>query len=398
MAVLRLREFRLLFGAQAVSVFGDRMVAVALAFAVLAVGGSASSVGLVLAARTLPLVVCLLAGGVIADRVSPRLVMVSADLVRVGSQGATAALLIGGVADVWSLAALAAVTGAASGFFNPASTGLLPVVVPAEHIQQANGLRATAQSGGEILGPIIAGVIVATAGAGWAIAVDAATYAASAAFLVRLALPARLPRAQASFLHELREGWGAFSSRTWVWAYVACAAVGNFVWAAWSTLGPVVAEDDLGGAAAWGTVLGAMGVGALVGSVVAVRARPARPLVASGVAVLVMAIPLGALAAGAAVPVLAASALFGGGGMMLGNSLWESTLQRNVPHETLARVSSYDWFGSFAFNPLGFIVWGPLAGAIGVSPALWAAFALMVGSTLVMLCLADIRRIEWAPG
>lgn len=398
MEVLRRRDFRLLFGAQAVSWLGDRMVAVALAFAVLSVGGSASSVGLVLAARTVPLVACLLAGGVVADRVSPRVVMVSADLVRVASQGATAALLIAGAAHIWSLAALAAVTGAATGFFNPASVGLLPVVVPAEQIQQANGVRATGQSGGEILGPIVAGVIVAAAGAGWAIAVDAATFAASAAFLSRLTLPARVAREHASFLRALREGWGAFSSRTWVWAYVACAAVGNFVWAAWSTLGPVVAEDDLGGAAAWGTVLGAMGVGALIGSVIAVRARPARPLVASGIAVLVMSIPLGVLAAGVAVPVLALAALFGGGGMMLGNSLWESTLQRNVPHETLARVSSYDWFGSIAFSPLGYVVWGPLAGAIGVEPALWIAFAVMTGSTLLLLSLADIRRIAWAPG
>ena len=395
-AVLRGREFRLLFGAQAVSWFGDRMVAVALAFAVLSVGGSASSVGLVLAARTLPLVACLLAGGVVADRVPRRAVMVAADLVRVGSQAATAALLLSGGAHVWNLAALAAVTGAATGFFNPASTGLLPALVPAAQLQQANGLRATAMSVGEILGPVLAGVLVAAAGAGWAIAVDAATFAGSAAFLAGLrALPVA-PRAPTSFWHELRDGWGAFRARTWVWSFVACAALSNVVWGAWSTLGPVVADRDLGGAAVWGTVLAAMGVGALAGSLVAVRANPSRPLLVSSLLGLLMAVPMATLAAGAPAAVVAVSAVCAGASMMLGNSLWESTLQRNVPPEALSRVSSYDWFGSIAFTPLGLILWGPLSELIGISAALWAAAALLLVSSLAMVAVRDIRRLTWA--
>lgn len=170
--VLRGREFRLLFSGQAVSVLGDRMVAVALAFGVLEVGGSASDVGLVLAAGVFPLVGSVLVGGVVADRTSRRAVMVVADLVRVASQGAMAALLIAGEAEVWTLALLAGITGTATGFVNPASTGLLPQVVPAEQLQLANALRASAISAGEILGPLAAGVLVATAGAGWAIAAD----------------------------------------------------------------------------------------------------------------------------------------------------------------------------------------------------------------------------------
>ena len=195
LAVLRLRDFRLLFGAFAVSMVGDRMVSIALAFAVLGLGGSASEVGIVLAARTLPMVGSVLIGGVVADRVSRQRVMVAADLARVVSQGLLAALLIAGEPPIWSLAVLAGLTGAATGFFNPASTGLLPAVVPPEQLQQANGLRATALSGGEIVGPALAGVLVATVGPGWALAIDAATFAVSAAFLVRAA-PARAPRAR----------------------------------------------------------------------------------------------------------------------------------------------------------------------------------------------------------
>ena len=238
LGVLRTREFRLLFGGQAVSVLGDRMAIVALAFAVLEIGGSASDVGLVLAAGAFPLVATVLAGGVVADRVSRRAVMVVADLVRVASQGAMAALLIGGVAEVWMLALLAGATGAATGFFSPASTGLLPEVVLAEQLQPANALRASAVSTGEILGPVVGGVLVAAAGAGWAISIDAVTFAVSAACLAMLRVPTRLAADPSSFLADLREGWVAFRSRRWVWTFVAYFAIVNLVWGAWGALGP----------------------------------------------------------------------------------------------------------------------------------------------------------------
>jgi MFS family permease len=369
------------------------MVAVALAFAVLEVGGSASAVGLVLACATLPLVGTVLIGGVVADRTSRRTVMIAADLVRVASQGATAALLIAGAAEVWTLALFAGLTGAATGFFNPASTALMPEVVPAEELQPANALRASALSGGEILGPLLAGVLVAVAGAGWAIAVDAATFAVSAACLWALRLDRRAARATASFVTELREGWIAFRSRRWVWTFVAYFAVSNMLWGAWSALGPIVADRELGGAAVWGTVLGALGVGALAGSLVATRARPRRPLVLVALTGAVFALPLAFLAAGAPVPLLAFGAFLSGAGMMLGNSVWESTLQRHIPADSLSRVSSYDWFGALAFYPLGLAIWGPVAGAIGVADALWIAFGLFTAATLAPLALPDTRRL-----
>jgi len=397
MGVLGLREFRLLFGAQAVSWLGDRMVPIALAFAVLELGGSASAVGIVLACGMLPMVGSLLIGGVVADRVSRRAVMVTADLVRLVTQGAIAALLIAGEAEIWMLAALAGLTGAASGFFNPASTGLLPAIVPPERLQEANGVRATAMSGGEIAGPAVAGVLIAAAGPGWALAIDAATFAISAAFLARLRLPERVPRAASSFLADLREGWGVFRSLTWVWTFVAWAAFGNLLWGAWSVLGPVIAERELGGAAAWGTVLAAMGVGALLGGIVALRARPRRPLVLASLTVGLFAAPLAFLAAGAPVALLAVGALLGGTAMMLGNSIWESTLQRYVPAESLSRVSAYDWFGSMAFQPLGLAIWGPIAALIGISASLWVAAALMAASTAALLALPAIRELQAEP-
>jgi MFS family permease len=393
-ALLGLRNFRLVLLGQGVSVLGDRMVAVALAFAVLELGGSASAVGLVLAAATVPLVASVLIGGVLADRLSRRAVMLTADLVRIVSQGAMAGLLIGGVAEIWMLGALAAVTGLATGFFNPASTGLLPELVTQEQLQWANAARSSALAAAEIAGPLIAGVLVATAGAGVAIAVDAATFAASAGCLVAMRLPAHVARAAAPFVRDLRDGWHAFRSRRWVWMFVANFALANMMWAAWSALGPVVADRDLGGPAAWGSVLAVMGVGALAGSVVATHVDPIRPLILVALTEGTFAVPLAFLAGGAHTAVLACGAFLAGAGTMIGASVWDSTLQRQVPGDSLSRVSSYDWFGSLAFYPVGMALWGPLAALIGVSSALWVAFALVIALVAALLCVTETRRLS----
>lgn len=390
--VLRLRNFRLLFAGHGVSVFGDRMVTVALAFAVLEVGGSASAVGLVLAASWLPAVASVLVGGVIADRMSRRTVMVAADLVRVASQGTMAVLLITGAAEVWMLAALAGLTGAGTGFFNPAATGLLPDVVPSEGLQPANALRSTAASVSEILGPLAAGLLVAAAGAGWAIAADAVTFGISGACLAALHLERVAEREPAAFLRDLHDGWLAVRSRRWVWTFLAYFAVANVMWGAWTVLGPVVAARDLGGAGPWGTILAAVGAGALLGSLAATRVRPTRPLLFVALMDALFGVPLAFLAAGASVPILAVGGVLSGIGLMLGMSVWETTLQREIPPESLSRVASYDWFVSYAVYPIGLAIWGPLAGAIGIHTALWLAFGLFIASLLTLLAVPEIRR------
>jgi hypothetical protein len=281
----------------------------------------------------------------------------------------------------------------ATGFFNPASSGLLPEVVAPELLQEANGLRATAMSGGEIVGPALAGVLVASAGPGWALAIDGATFGVSAAFLVNLRLPPRLARAGTPFLHDLRTGWGEFRSRSWVWSLVLAASLGNLLWAAFGVLGPVVAKRDLGGAAVWGTIMAAMGVGALVGALTAIRVRPHRPLVVSLFAIATFAAPLALLAAESPPALIAAGTFLAGGGMMLGISLYESLFQRRIPGDVLSRVSSYDWFGSLALQPLGLAIWGPIAAAIGIDEALWLAAVLLLASSLAPLAIREVRTM-----
>jgi MFS family permease len=395
--VLRERGFRNLFAGQAVSLLGDGMVNVALAFAVLGIGGGASELGLVLAARAVPLVGLLLAGGVVADRLPRRTVMVTADLVRFASQGAIAVLLISGAAEIWMLAALSAVTGAATGFFNPASTGLLPAVVGLERLPQANALRGLAQASGHIAGPVVAGVLVATAGAGWAMAIDAATFLLSAAFLARLSLPAHVPVAARSFAADLRDGWDVFRSMTWVWTFVACATVGNLLFATWHVLGPVVAQAELGGAAAWAAIVAGFGAGSLLGGVLALHVDPARPLLVATAAVIPFALPLAFLAIVAPVPVLTAAAFVAGAGLMVSNTVWETTLQRHVPPESLSRVSAYDWFGSMALQPVGLALWGPVAELAGTSTAIWTAFGLHLASIIALFAVREIRELPRYP-
>jgi len=394
---LRERPFRLLFAGQAVSLLGDGMVGVALAFAVLGETGSASDLGIVLAARTVPLVAFLLVGGVWADRLPRRALMVGTDLIRLAAHGLMAALLIAGEPGIWSIAVLAAIGGAASAFFNPAISGIMPAVVSTERLQQANALRGLTEAVGRIAGPALAGVLVVGVGPGWALAVDAATFGVSAVFLTLIPMPAHVPVGAHSFIADLRDGWDDFRSRTWLWTTVGSTTLGNMLFAAYFVLGPLVADRELGGAGAWALIASAFGIGLLVGGVVLLHMDPRRPVLVATLAVALYTLPLAFLAIPAAAVVTAGAALLAGAGLAVANNLWETTQQRHVPPELLSRVSSYDWFGSLAAVPVGMLLWGPIAEQIGVSTALWVAFALQLASILVLLAVREIRELPAYP-
>jgi MFS family permease len=396
-AVLQERDFRLLFSSYAVSLFGDGFVKIALGFAVLEAGGGAGGIGLVFTARYGALIAFLLAGGVIADRIGPRRVMIAADVARLVSQGAIAALLISDRASVAAIIALAGVTGAATGCFNPASTGLLQSVVPAEHLQQANGLRGMAQAVGEIAGPAVGGIMVAVLGPGSAIALDAVTYLISAVLLARVAVVRSVREAGERFIVELREGWREFTKRRWVWSFVASIALVNLSWPAWSVLGPVVSEDDLGGAAAWGALLSVFGAGMLAGGYVGLRAAFSRPILVATLVGPVFALPMAALALEAPLVLACVASFASGTALMVGNTLWEATMQRYIPPEVVGRVSAYDWLGSIGTYPIGAAMWGPIAAAVGVHTAMGAAAAALAVCSLLPLFVREVRELPPAP-
>jgi MFS family permease len=310
------------------------------------------------------------------------------------SHGLMAALLISGSAQVWSLAVLAAVNGAGTAFFAPASTALLPMLVPAGLLQQANALRGLAQSVGMVAGPALSGLLVATSGAGTALAVDAATFAVSAAFLLALRVPALVPPEAASFIRELRDGWREFRARDWVWGIVLSASIANMLSAGYAVLGPVQAERELGGAGAWATIVTGLGIGSVLGGAYILRRRVQRPLLVGCSLVMLWVIPWILIAVAAPVLVIAAGGLVGGFGLMVFNALWESTLQAEIPPESLSRVSAYDWLGSLAFNPIGAALVGPIAAGIGIETTLLACAAITTVTNLWALTLPGVRRMR----
>lgn len=365
----------------------------AISFAVLELTGSASDLGLVLAVQLISVSVFVLAGGVWADRLPRQWVMIASDVVRGATQAVLAVLLLTGSAELWHLLVLQSVYGAAEAFWRPASTALLPSIVPAEGLRQANSLLAVAVNGAYTVGPAVAGLIVAASSPGIAIAVDAATFAVSAAALLTLRVP-RLqePAGHLSFLTELREGWREFASRTWLWVVVAWASLFlMLVVAPLKVLGPVVADSELGGAADWGLITASSGIGVIVGSLAAARLRPARPMFVA--VILGSASALFAVSLGLALPVaLIAAATFAEGvGHGLFEVIWITALQQRVTPAALARVSAYDALGSFVFMPIGFAIAGPAADAVGTQDALFAIAALAVASSVLVAFLPAVR-------
>ena len=394
-APLREREFRLLFAGRTTSLIGSAIAPVALAFAVLDLTGSKTDLGVILACREIPLVVFLLVGGIWADRIPRNKVMMSANVVSAFAQASTAALLITGHAEVWHLAALAAVNGSASAFFFPASAGVIPQTVPSPLLQQANALLQLAMNSAMIGGAALAGFLVAAFGSGWAIAIDAVTYVLAAAFVASMRLPPVVRETATSFIHELAVGWREFRSRTWLWVIVLQFSLLLMVtMGAFSVLGPVVADEELGGAKAWGAILTAQAAGLVVGGLLGLRFRPRRMLAAATLGILVFPAPLIALGFPLGVPVIAAIAFVAGIGTEIFGLLWHTTMQQEIPAGKLSRVYSYDALGSIGLVPLGYALAGPVAEAVGVRATLWGAAALGIAVTLAVLLVRDVRTLE----
>ncbi|MDQ1695090.1 MAG: hypothetical protein QOJ03_443 [Frankiaceae bacterium] len=388
--------FRLLFGGQAASVFGDRLVLVAMPFAVLSIDGAgAADVGLVLGAGALSIAAFILIGGVWADRLPRRATMLVSDSVRAVVQGVAAAFLLTGHASVLLLVVVQLLYGAADAFFRPAMLALLPELLDDDELQPANALLSLSSNVSMVLGPVVAGVLVATINAGGALAVDAATFVVSALTLAALRVRRPLqPPPRESFATELRAGWREVRSRGWVWSTIlGFSAYHALVLPALFVLGPIVAEESRGGAAAWGVISAGFGVGAVVGSVAALRWKPPRPgfvialcllLASSQSAIVTTTWPTAVVAALEAVTGVMVALTF---------TIWETALQRHIPATAQARVSSFDYLGSLTLMPLGFVVMGPLAPAVGVQRLGVAATVVSALVCAAVLANRSLRRL-----
>jgi MFS family permease len=398
-APLRAPRFAWFYAARVVSTVGSTMAPIALAFAVLDITDSASALGVVLAARTLPMVLFLLVGGVVADRFPRATVLITANLLAALTQAVVALLVIGGGAEIWTLVVLEAANGVVSAFIMPAMEGVVPQLAPREHLQQANALLSFSRSGLAILGPTVAALLVAGAGPGWALAVDSATWVVSALLLTKVRLPAQAQRdsRHAGMAHDLREGWSVFRGTTWLWVVVVGFGVMNAIHAgAWYTLGPALAKDSFG-ARGWGYVLSAESVGMLLMTLVMMRVRLRRPLRAGVLGMLAFVVPLMVLGLDGQVGPLVLAAFLAGAGVQVFAIGWSVAMQENIDERVLSRAYSYDALGSFVAIPIGQVAFGPLGDAFGYRDVLVAGGLVYLVTVLLMLSSRSVRALGRAP-
>ncbi|AZS39081.1 MULTISPECIES: MFS transporter [Microbacterium] len=398
MTLLRSRAFRWYFIGRTTSTFGSSFGILALTFGVLHFGGGAIDLGLVLAAPALPAVVFILLGGVLADRFERRTIVVLADLMMALTQALTCLMFAVGWYNVWALVVIQLIRGTASAFFLPAATGILPTIVPKEHLREANALLEVAQNVVSVVAPGVAGVVVAIYGPAVALGVDAGTFFISACFValvpaaVRKAGDTQTKSKNRGIWIDLRVGWREFASRPWVWQMVVSFSIYQAtLLPAIALLGPVVFEDNGYGVAGWAAVLAARAIGSVVGGLVAFKVRVSRPLLLCVMLVLLDAPFLLAIASSLPVGWVSAAGLLSAAGVAVAGTLWVTTLQSRIPPDAISRVSSYDWLGSLSLNPVGNVVIGVVAAAFGAPIVIYVVVFILVAMQLLLTMSASIR-------
>ena len=396
-------QYRLLFGSQVLSILGDRVTAVALPFAVLAIGGGVAEVAMVSAAQFLPFVVLALPAGVWADRLDRKKILIASDLVRLVCQLVAATLLLGGGATVPALVGIAAVYGAADAFFAPAFSGLLPSTVTPANLQPANALRGLSFSIGSVAGPVIAGLLIAFAGGpGGALLFDAVTFAISVALL----LPLR-PRLVEQAMHEedptattehfwtsLRQGWGEVRSRSWVLGFLgSISAYHLIVLPAIFVIGPVLMDRELDGADSWAVIVACFGVGAILGDLLFMRWRPRYAMRVASLMLVGASCQAAFIGSGLGMWGIGALEVFAGICVTGAFTLWETSLGEHIPERSLSRVSSYDYLSSNGVIPLGNLLAGAASAAYGIHETLFGMTVLGVGVTFAMAMLPSMRSL-----
>jgi MFS family permease len=389
-------NFRLLLTASFITNLGNSGALIASAYAVIEQGGGATDVGLVAAARTLAMVVFLLVGGAVADRVPRQRVMVLANTANACSQGLFALLVLTGHPALWQMALLTATGGTAHAFFAPASEGMVLSTVETAYAGKAFSAFRLSMNGATIGGAALGGALVAAAGPGWVLAVDAAGFAVAAALRSRLdVVAAERTAASGGILRDLREGWREFVSRSWLWGIVVQFGIVNgMVGACQAVYGPLVAREHLGGAGPWGLALAAQGAGTVGGGLLMMRWRPRKMLLVGTIGVFPLALPAAALALAAPLWALALVMFAAGAAIEVFAVGWMLAMHQEIPKEKMSRVSAYDWLGSVAMTPLALAAAGPAADAFGRTPALWGTTVLIVALTAAVLLLPDVRRLE----
>ncbi len=394
------RNYSLLTAAAVVTNLGSHGALIAAAFAVLDNGGDGGDVGLVAMARTLPLVLFLLIGGAVADRLPRHRVMVAANALNCVSQAVFAVIVLAGEPQLWQMMLLTALGGTGQAFFNPAAEGMLLSSVQGEQASRAFALFRMAMHGAAIGGAALGGAMIAAMGPGWVLAVDAAAFAVAGALRAFLQVDHIADRGKGGgMLADLREGWDEFIGRTWLWTIVAqFSVVVAVVGAAEAVYGPLVARDELGGPGPWGLALAGFGAGTVCGAVLMMRWKPRRMLFVGSLCVFPLALPSAALAVPLPAAGLAAVMFVSGVAIEVFGVSWMTALHQEIPEEKFSRVAAYDWFGSISMVPLATALAGPAESVFGRSSALWGCAVLVVVVTAAVLFVPDVRNLTRRTG
>ncbi|MBD8260452.1 MULTISPECIES: MFS transporter [Pantoea] len=388
-------SFRYLFFGRLFTVLGNGIAPIALAFAVLDIGGSASDLGIVVASRSLCNVLFLLVGGVVADRYSRSRVLVSSAVVAAVSQAIVAWSVLDGSATVISLTLLGALNGAAAGIALPASSALVPQVVPATDLRQANALIQLGIYGGTVMGASMGGIITSAVGPGWGLAIDAMGFAVSAPlyFLIRVK-SSKAAASQGNILRDIKEGWAEFAGRSWIWSIVLQFAIINVAFnGIVVVLGPMIADASFG-RARWGIIVAAHSAGLIAGSFLAMKWHPRRDLFIGAMLAGLYALPIFMLSQNASAALLIVGFFIAGMSLGLFGVTWAHSLQTHIPPDKLARVYAYDAMGSFIAIPFGQLVAGPLATHFGMSAVLLMSALAVVMATAGVGLVPAIRQPE----
>ena len=394
LAPLRERNFAWYYASRFTNLLGTMMASIALAFAVLDLTDSASALGAVLAAHTIPMVLFLLFGGVIADRFPRTLVLQLSNLSSALTQGVVAYLVISGTAELWMLIVLEAVHGTVSAIAFPAMASMVPQLVPRDQLQRANALLSLSRGALTIIGPTVGALLVVTVGSGWALAVDAMTWLLAAILLLPVATPPKdRSGEQPGTIAELRDGWQLFIGTTWLWVVVLAFGFLNAIHTgAWYTLGPAIAKDTIG-KQGWGFVLSAESVGLLLMTLILLRVPLKRPLLYGMVGCSVMGVPMVVLGLEPQLMLLVAVTLLAGMGIELFSMGWNLAMQENIEDDKLSRAYSYDALGSYVAMPIGQLAYGPLGEAFGYRDVLVVSGVAYAAISLLALSSRSVRTL-----
>jgi MFS family permease len=392
---LRQRNFRVFYVGYTTSLLGSAMSGLALTFAVLDSGGGPADLGYVFAANVVPQVLVMIGGGVLADRVARRRVMLVTDALRVAVQGTFAAALFTGRPPLWVFLVLTGLLSTGQGLFTPALGGLRAEIAPRDQLSDANALLGVVESATGVIGPALAGVLISVTSPAVVIAVDAASFGVSVLSLSLLVV-APGPQSAQSPWRDLAEGWAVFRSQTWLWLITVQFALFNlFTWAPYLLLGAVLARQYLGGARAWGIIGAVLALGSVLTGLALVGRRPRRILVVAVTGTFGYALPCLALAAHAPLPVVVAAAFAAGVGSAVFNTYADTAMQQRIAPELLGRATSLTLTGAYALGSTGFAIIGSVASVIGPSRLLYFAAGYSVLSSALVLATPAIRSARW---